>query len=138
MLVLICGYVAAFAWSWGALGWLVPTEISPLEARPTAQAISVSVNMLFTFIIAQGYISLLCYLKFTTFFFFAAFLATMSLFVYLFVPETKSVPLEGMSMVLKLHWFWGRYIPDEVIFGDTESVYAYCVDKHGSSVQVPG
>ncbi|KAF8364648.1 hypothetical protein HHK36_033379 [Tetracentron sinense] len=30
--VLICVYVAGFAWSWGPLGWLVPSEIFPLES----------------------------------------------------------------------------------------------------------
>ncbi|XP_050249746.1 sugar carrier protein C-like [Quercus robur] len=48
----ICAYVAAFAWSWGPLGWLVPSEIFPLEIRSAAQGITVSVNMLFTFIVA--------------------------------------------------------------------------------------
>ncbi|KAM1469327.1 hypothetical protein ACFXTO_040522 [Malus domestica] len=41
----ICAYVAAFAWSWGPLGWLVPSEICPLEIRSAGQAINVSVNI---------------------------------------------------------------------------------------------
>ncbi|KAM1736126.1 hypothetical protein EV2_014919 [Malus domestica] len=41
----ICAYVAAFAWSWGPLGWLVPSEICPLEIRLAGQAINVSVNI---------------------------------------------------------------------------------------------
>ncbi|XP_031383147.1 sugar transport protein 4-like [Punica granatum] len=121
MLALICGYVMAFGWSWAPLGWLVPSEISPVEARPTAQAITVAFNMLFTFIIAQSFLSSLCFMKFAIFFFFAFLLAIMIVFMYLFVPETRNVPLEGMSMVLKLHWFWGKYIPDEVILWDYES-----------------
>lgn len=27
----ICIYIAAFAWLWGPLGWVVPNEIFPLE-----------------------------------------------------------------------------------------------------------
>ncbi|THU57010.1 hypothetical protein C4D60_Mb11t23240 [Musa balbisiana] len=46
--------ISAFAWSWGPLGWLVPSEIFPLEIRSAGQSITVSVNMLFTFLIAQG------------------------------------------------------------------------------------
>lgn len=53
LLFFICAYVAAFAWSWGALGWLVPSEICSLEVRSAGQATNVVVNMLFTFIIAQ-------------------------------------------------------------------------------------
>lgn len=31
LIVLICIYVAGYGWSWGPLGWLVPSEIFPLE-----------------------------------------------------------------------------------------------------------
>ncbi|KAI5411612.1 hypothetical protein KIW84_056617 [Lathyrus oleraceus] len=53
LLFSICVYVAAYAWSWGPLGWLVPNEICSLEVRSAGQATNVVVNMLFTFIIAQ-------------------------------------------------------------------------------------
>ncbi|KAK4399043.1 Sugar carrier protein C [Sesamum angolense] len=36
----ICVYVAGFAWSWGPLGWLVPSEIFPLEIRSAAQSLN--------------------------------------------------------------------------------------------------
>lgn len=85
--------------------------------------------MLFTFITAQGYISMLCYMKFANFFFFALLLAIMTLLVFLFMLETNNVPLKEMSMVLKLHWFWGQYLPDEVIFKELESTYTYCTDR---------
>ncbi|OWM70279.1 hypothetical protein CDL15_Pgr026129 [Punica granatum] len=129
LLLLISLYFAAFSWSWGPLGFLVPTEICPLELRSAGQAISVSIGMLFTFILAQVFVSMLCYMKFGLFFFFATFLVAMTLFIYLFVPETKNVPLEEMSWVLKVHWFWGDYIPDEVIFEDPEGSYANWLDN---------
>ncbi|OEL26638.1 Sugar carrier protein C [Dichanthelium oligosanthes] len=31
--VLMCVYIAGFPWSWGPLGWLVPSEVMPLEVR---------------------------------------------------------------------------------------------------------
>ncbi|PON36600.1 Sugar/inositol transporter [Trema orientale] len=117
LLVLICGYVAAFAWSWGPLGWLVPSEICPLEIRSAAQAINVSVNMFFTFIIAQVFLAMLCHLKFGLFFFFAAFVIIMTVFIFFFLPETKNVPIEEMNRVWKAHWFWGKYIPDDAVIG---------------------
>ncbi|KAL0446607.1 UNVERIFIED_CONTAM: Sugar transport protein 4 [Sesamum latifolium] len=69
-LALICIYVAAFAWSWGPLGWLVPSEIHPMEIRSAGQSINVSVNMFFTFVIGQLFLSMLCHMKFGLFFFF--------------------------------------------------------------------
>ncbi|TXG56908.1 hypothetical protein EZV62_018221 [Acer yangbiense] len=112
ILFLICLYVAAFAWSWGPLGWLVPSEICPLEIRSAAQAINVSVNMLFTFIIAQVFLTMLCHMKFGLFFFFAGFVVIMTIFVFLFVPETKNDPIEEMGTVWKNHWFWHKYSHD--------------------------
>jgi len=117
ILFLICIYVAAFAWSWGPLGWLVPSEICPLEIRSAGQAINVSVNMFFTFIIAQVFLTMLCHLKFGLFFFFAVFVVIMTIFVAFLVPETKNVPIEEMNAVWKEHWFWGRYIPDDAVIG---------------------
>ncbi|XP_031272320.1 sugar transport protein 4-like [Pistacia vera] len=113
VLILICAYVAAFAWSWGPLGWLVPSEINPLEVRSAGQSINVAVNMLFTFLIAQAFLSMLCHLKFGLFFFFAVFVLIMTVFVYLFLPETKGVPIEEMNLVWKAHWWWARYVPDD-------------------------
>ncbi|POO03528.1 Sugar/inositol transporter [Trema orientale] len=117
VLFMICAYVAAFAWSWGPLGWLVPSEICPLEIRSAGQAINVSVNMFFTFVIAQGFLAMLCNMKFGLFFFFAGFVLIMTIFVAFFMPETKNVPIEEMNRVWKAHWFWGKYIPDDAVVG---------------------
>ncbi|CAN1812370.1 Sugar transport protein 10 [Linum perenne] len=105
----VCGFVAAFAWSWGPLGWLVPSEVCPLEIRSAGQAINTGVNMLFTFIIGQFFLSMLCGLKYGLFFFFAAFVVVMSVFICFFLPETKNVPIEDMGGVLSSHWYWKRY-----------------------------
>ena len=117
VLFLICAYVAAFAWSWGPLGWLVPSEISPLEIRSAGQSVNVSVNMLFTFFIGQLFLSMLCRMKFGLFFFFAGFVVVMTLFIFFFLPETKNIPIEDMNRVWKKHWFWGRYIPNDAVSG---------------------
>ncbi|KAH9296790.1 hypothetical protein KI387_028472, partial [Taxus chinensis] len=71
LVIMICLFVAAFGWSWGPLGWTVPSEIFPLETRSAGQAITVSVNLFFTFVIAQSFLSLLCAFKFGIFLFFA-------------------------------------------------------------------
>ncbi|KAM7528506.1 hypothetical protein LguiB_031916 [Lonicera macranthoides] len=105
----ICIYVAAFAWSWGPLGWLVPSEIFPLEVRSAAQSVNVSVNMTFTFIIAQIFLQMLCTFKFGLFIFFAFFVVIMSLFIFFFLPETKGIHIEDMATVWRDHWFWKRF-----------------------------
>ncbi|XP_076897314.1 hexose carrier protein HEX6-like [Bidens hawaiensis] len=113
VLVLICSYVAGFGLSWGPLGWLIPSEIFPLEIRSAGQSITVAVGFLFTFIVAQTFLSMLCHLKSGTFFFFGGWVAVMTVFVYLFLPETKNVPIETMDQVWKQHWYWKRYVNDD-------------------------
>lgn len=113
VVVFICTYVAGFAWSWGPLGWLVPSEIFPLEIRSAAQSVNVSVNMIFTFIVAQIFLTMLCHLKFGLFIFFAFFVLIMSFFVYFFLPETKGIPIEEMSQIWRNHWYWSRFVSDE-------------------------
>ncbi|KAG8365460.1 hypothetical protein BUALT_Bualt18G0107100 [Buddleja alternifolia] len=112
VVLLICIYVAGFAWSWGPLGWLVPSEIFPLEIRSAAQSLNVSVNMVFTFAVAQIFMTMLCHLKFGLFLFFGFFVMVMSVFIYFFLPETKNIPIEEMVIVWKEHWFWSRFMSD--------------------------
>ncbi|KAF9610571.1 hypothetical protein IFM89_023365 [Coptis chinensis] len=111
----ICIYVAGFAWSWGPLASLVPSEIFPLEIRSAAFSVNIAVNMLFTFLIAQVFLKMLCVMKFGLFFFFGGFVFIMTVFIFIFLPETKGIPIEEMSQVWKKHWYWGRFVGgDEV------------------------
>ncbi|KAM3320211.1 hexose carrier protein HEX6 [Capsicum chacoense] len=113
VLVLICIYVAGFSLSWGPLGWLVPSEIFPLEIRSAAQSITVAVGLIFTFIIAQTFLAMLCHLKSGIFFFFGAWVVIMTGFVYFFLPETRNLPIESMEKIWRDHWFWKRFVCDE-------------------------
>ncbi|KAE8663694.1 Sugar carrier protein C [Hibiscus syriacus] len=113
VVVAMCFYIAGFAYSWGPLGWLVPSEIFPLEIRPAAQSITVAVNMIFTFAIAQVFTAMLCNLKFGLFIFFAFCVVGMSIFIYKLLPETKGVPIEEMFIVWKNHPYWGKYVDDD-------------------------
>ncbi|KAH6558213.1 hypothetical protein KP509_1Z073700 [Ceratopteris richardii] len=110
IVLMVCVFVSAFAWSWGPLGWLIPSEIFPLETRSSGQSVTVSINMLFTFVIAQAFLSMLCTFKFGIFLFFAAWVSVMGVFTFLFIPETKNIPIEEMGVVWREHWFWKRIV----------------------------
>lgn len=125
VIVLICIFVAGFAWSWGPLAWLVPTEIQPLETRSAGQAITVVANFLLTFIIGQCFLSMLCSMEYGIFLFFAGFCIIMTIFVIFFVPETRGVPIEEiMAVSFGQHWFWKRFSADPAAIAATGIVPA--------------
>ncbi|XP_022871929.1 hexose carrier protein HEX6-like [Olea europaea var. sylvestris] len=106
ILILICIYVAGFSLSWGPLGWVVTGEIFPLEIRSAAQSINVAINFLFTFIIAQVFLTMLCHFKSGIFFFWGGWVIIMTGFVYVLLPETKNIPIEKMDQIWREHYFW--------------------------------
>ncbi|CAI0466080.1 unnamed protein product [Linum tenue] len=108
---LVCFFVMGFAWSWGPLGWLIPSETFPVETRAAGFACAVSSNMLFTFVVAQAFLSMMCHLKAYIFFFFAAWIFVMGLFVVFLLPETKGVPIDAMNeRVWKKHPVWKKFM----------------------------
>ncbi|KAE8666722.1 Sugar transport protein 6 [Hibiscus syriacus] len=102
---LICLYVNGFAWSWGPLGWLISSEVFPLETRSGGFFLAVATNMFCTFLIAQAFLSMLCTMQAYIFFFFAAWLVTMIVFVAAMLPETKGIPIDEMveRLLVKNH-----------------------------------
>ncbi|XP_028757426.1 sugar transport protein 5-like [Neltuma alba] len=110
VLVLLCLYAAGFGWSWGPLSWLIPSEIFPLKIRTTGQSISIAVNFLTTFVLSQTFLSMLCRFKYGAFLFFAAWIALMTVFIVLCLPETKGIPLESMHAIWRKHWLWHRFV----------------------------
>ncbi|XP_050236225.1 sugar transport protein 8-like [Mercurialis annua] len=114
VLVLICIFVAGFAWSWGPLGWLIPSEIYPLETRSSGFFLAVGMNMFCTFLIAQAFLTMLCHMRSGIFFFFAAWIVVMGAFAKWILPETKGVSIDEMNeKVWSQHWFWKRFYSND-------------------------
>nr|CAB3445671.1 unnamed protein product [Digitaria exilis] len=112
IVLFVCVYVAGFAWSWGPMGWLIPSEIYPMAMRTQAMSVTVAVNMFFTAFIGQIFLTLLCHLRFGLFYFFGAWVLLMTLFIAMLLPETKNVPVDEMAHVWKKHWFWRKFVVD--------------------------
>ncbi|CAN6381801.1 unnamed protein product [Urochloa humidicola] len=103
VLVFTCLHSAGFGVSWGPLFWVVPSEIFPVDSRSLGQAIN-------DFVQTQSFLAMLCRFRYATFAYYAAWVAVMTVFVALLLPETKGVPLESMPMVWTQHWFWKRFV----------------------------
>lgn len=91
----------------------MPAEVQSLETRSVGQSINVSVNFLLTALMGQVFISLLCSFKWGIFLFFGGWVAVMTLFVWLLVPETRGVPIEEMRLLWASHPFWKRFVENE-------------------------
>ncbi|KAL2471014.1 Sugar transport protein 8 [Abeliophyllum distichum] len=120
VVTMICVFVSGFAWSWGPLGWLIPSEIFPLETRTAGFFFAVSMNMICTFIIAQAFLTMLCHMRSGIFFFFAAWILVMGFCAAFLLPETKGISIDEMNeKAWKKHWFWKRYFKHD----DEQDVY---------------
>ncbi|GMJ08322.1 SUGAR TRANSPORT PROTEIN 8 [Hibiscus trionum] len=123
VVIMVCVFVMGFAWSWGPLCWLIPSETFPLETRSAGFAFAVSSNMLFTFVVAQAFLSMLCRMQAGIFFFFAAWIVIMGFFTWFLLPETKGVPVDSMlEKVWKQHWFWRSFVADDDMRTDVKVV----------------
>ncbi|CAO2831734.1 unnamed protein product [Amaranthus hypochondriacus] len=111
VVLLTCLFVMSFAWSWGPLGWLIPSETFPIETRTAGFAFAVSSNMLFTFLIAQAFLSMLCHMRAYIFIFFSGWIVVMAFFVVFLLPETKGVPIDAVAeRVWKKHPVWKKFM----------------------------
>ncbi|KAL8162694.1 hypothetical protein V2J09_014183, partial [Rumex salicifolius] len=111
VVILTCTFVMSFAWSWGPLGWLIPSETFPVETRTAGYAFAVSSNMLFTFLLAQTFLSMLCRMRAFVFIFFSGWIVVMGVFVVYLLPETKGIPIDQVvDRVWRPHPVWRRFV----------------------------
>lgn len=104
----VCTYVMLFAWSWGPLGLLIPSETFLLETRTTDFAFKVGTNKIFTSLIAQVFLDYTLH-NASLHFLFSGWIIVMGLFVNFLLPETKGVPIDSMvERVWMHHPIWKR------------------------------
>ena len=97
-IVSIYVFVFGFAWSWGPICWLYPTEAFPTSQRAKGVSITTASNFAWNIIIAQFVPELQeQVLRFGLFSVFAFFCGIMFVFVMCFVPETRQKTLEELT-----------------------------------------
>ncbi|KAI8319285.1 general substrate transporter [Martensiomyces pterosporus] len=99
IVVMVYIFVCGFAFSWGPIGWIYPSEIFPMHIRSKANSITTAANWLFNFVIGLVCPILLKKITWKLDIIFAIFMTVALICVYLFYPETKNRPLEEMEVV---------------------------------------
>lgn len=110
VLVSVCVFDTAYAWSYGPIGWLYPTEIQNLASRSAGITVSSIVNVFFSFLLAQISLKILCTFKSGLFYFFSFCILVMTVCVYYLFPETKGVDVERSECIFRNHPVWRRYV----------------------------
>jgi SP family galactose:H+ symporter-like MFS transporter len=91
-------YIICFAFSLGALMWLIVSEVFPLEVRGTAMSIAVFSGWFWNFVVSFTFLSLLTALgPAKTFLVYVAMCVLGIIVSYFYVPETKGVTLEKIE-----------------------------------------
>ncbi|KAK1825202.1 hypothetical protein LTR12_000002 [Friedmanniomyces endolithicus] len=88
-----------FAVGWLGMTWLYPAEITPLDIRAPANAISTTANWIFNFMVVMVTPVAFNAIKWKTYLVFAAINAFMVPCVYFFFPETAYRSLEEMDEI---------------------------------------
>ncbi|KAL3679431.1 hypothetical protein R1sor_022387 [Riccia sorocarpa] len=94
----ICSYVAFFSVGMGPINWVITSEIFPQRLRAQAMGLGIVVNRTASGVVALSFLSLIDAITLAgTFFLFAGMALLGSVFIYLFVPETKGKTLEDIG-----------------------------------------
>ena len=98
-LVALIVYMTGFSFGWGAIPWLLMSEILPSKARTIAGGVCTFFVWMCSFAVTYMFNSLTKLIhKNGTFYFFGGWAFASVIFVLLFVPETKGKTLEDIEM----------------------------------------
>lgn len=100
LLYVLVGFIAAFAFSQGAVIWVYISEIFPTPVRARGQALGSSTHWLANALIAGAFPTIAAWKPGAPFVVFAAMMALQLVVVALFYPETMGARLETIAKAL--------------------------------------
>lgn len=107
-ILMIYIYAAAYSFSWNAMPWIFAAEIFPTKIRGFAMLLTVLNQWLSQFVVIYATPYMIEDISFGVFFFFGACILISSVIVYLFIPETKTFPMEKMHLIFEGS-IWARH-----------------------------
>ena len=101
LLWMLIGFIAAFAFSQGAVIWVYIAELFPTAIRTRGQSLGSSTHWFMNAVIATLFPLVAATSKGAPFVFFAGMMAVQFVVVLLYFPETKQVALEDMQAAIQ-------------------------------------
>ncbi|XWW92500.1 hypothetical protein V2A60_000423 [Cordyceps javanica] len=99
-------WTAFYTPSWNGTPWVLCSEMFDQNTRSLGQANASANNWLWNFMIARFTEQMFNAWGYGVYFFFASLMLVSCVFVYLCVPETKSIPLEAMDRLFREKPVW--------------------------------
>lgn len=90
-------WTAFYTPSWNGTPWVINAEMFDQNTRSLGQASAAANNWFWNFIISRFTPQMFLKMSYGVYFFFASLMILSVVFVALFIPETKSIPLESMD-----------------------------------------
>jgi sugar porter (SP) family MFS transporter len=90
-------WTAFYTPSWNGTPWVINSEMFDQNTRSLGQASAAANNWFWNFIVSRFTPQMFLKMSYGVYFFFASLMILSVIFVYFFIPETKSIPLEHMN-----------------------------------------
>jgi hypothetical protein len=88
--------------SWNGVPWVVNSEMFSQSTRSLGQASAAANNWFWNFLISRFTPQMFNKMEYGVYFFFASLMIISVVFVFFFIPETKSIPLEAMDRLFEI------------------------------------
>lgn len=99
-------WTAFYSPSWNGTPWVINSEIFDLNTRSLGQVNASAHHWFWNFLIARFTEDMFNAWGYGVYFFFAAFMILSVAFVFFFLPETKSIPLEVVDRLFDARPTW--------------------------------
>ncbi|KAK4180981.1 general substrate transporter [Triangularia setosa] len=95
-------WTAFYTPSWNGTPWVINSEMFDQNTRSLGQASAAANNWFWNFLISRFTPQMFLKMEYGVYFFFASLMILSIVFIFFFVPETKSIPLEAMDRLFEL------------------------------------
>jgi hypothetical protein len=91
-------YALGYALAFGGIPYILSSETVPINVRAISATLGASMQWLMNLVITKATPYMISSIGYGTFFFFGSCVVCGAIYIFLFVPETKGVPLEHMAV----------------------------------------